>query len=131
MRRRSAGRADDDPPGSRFDRAVYAVVRRIPRGRVATYSQVAAILGQPRAARAVGTALSRLPQMLTHSVPWQRVINARGRLSDRGDILRPEIQRKLLEAERVEFSPTGEVDLQRFRWMEPRRERPSRTRAEL
>ena len=57
------------PAPPKFARAVYALVRRVPRGRVVTYGQVAAILGHPRAARAVGTALANLPAPLKHIVP--------------------------------------------------------------
>jgi len=109
----------------KFARAVYAVVRDIPRGTVVTYGQVAAILGQPRAARAVGTALSHLPRALARVVPWQRVINAGGRISIRGDVLRPDLQRQLLELEGIRFRG-GRIDLQAYRWNGPRRERPVR-----
>ena len=67
-----------------FHRAVFRLVRQIPRGRVVTYGQVAAILGHPRAARAVGTALRMLPPMLVRVVPWQRVLNSAGHISYRG-----------------------------------------------
>src|SRR5574341_2316344 len=69
-----------------FHRAVYRVVRKVPRGKVVTYGQVAAILGHPRAARAVGQALRMLPPALGHIVPWQRVINSAGGISHRGDV---------------------------------------------
>ncbi len=124
-RRRAAA-----PEVPTFARAVYTVVRGIPRGKVATYGQVAAIIGQPRAARAVGTALARLPKPLGTLVPWQRVINAAGRISHRGDVLRPDLQRHLLEMEGVLFRG-GAVDLRRFRWVGPKRERRVRTRVEL
>jgi methylated-DNA-protein-cysteine methyltransferase-like protein len=104
-----------------FARAVYALVRQIPRGRVATYGQVAAILGHPRAARAVGTALSRLPNHLARIVPWQRVINAGGGISCRGDLHRPDLQRELLELEGVRFRG-AHTDLDTFRWKGPSRE---------
>lgn len=58
---------------------MHALVRRIPRGRVATYGQLATLLGRPRAARAVGGALRRCPAGL----PWHRVVNARGGISRR------------------------------------------------
>ena len=116
------------PP--KFARAVYALVRGIPRGRVATYGQVAAILGHPRAARAVGTALANLPKPLARIVPWQRVINASGRVSIRGDLQRPDLQRQLLELEGVRFR-RDQIDLEQFRWPGPRRERRVRTRVEL
>jgi methylated-DNA-protein-cysteine methyltransferase-like protein len=115
----------------KFARAVYTAVRRIPPGRVVTYGQVAAMLGHPRAARAVGTALSRLPRNLSRVVPWQRVINAAGRISHKGDLFRPELQRTLLEKEGIEFSASGQVALKKYRWSGPARERRVRTKVEL
>lgn len=104
-----------------FHRLVYRLVRKVPRGKVVTYGQVAAILDQPRAARAVGQALRMLPPGLVNVVPWQRVINASGRISVRGDLHRPDRQRELLEAEGVRFSRSGVVDLKRARWSGPPR----------
>jgi methylated-DNA-protein-cysteine methyltransferase-like protein len=109
---------------------VYALVRRIPRGRVATYGQVASILGHPRAARAVGTALAHLSPPLVRVVPWQRVINAAGRISLRGSVTRPDLQRELLEIEGVRFRGDT-VDLSRYRWTGPRRERPVKMHVEV
>jgi methylated-DNA-protein-cysteine methyltransferase-like protein len=106
----------------KFARAVYALVRQVPHGRVVTYGQVAAILGHPRAARAVGTALANLPEPLVRLVPWQRVINAAGGISCRGDVHRPDQQREMLEMEGVPVRG-GRVDLGRYRWPGPRRER--------
>ncbi|HEU5169115.1 MAG TPA: MGMT family protein [Gemmatimonadales bacterium] len=93
---------------------IYAVVRRIPRGRVATYGQVATLAGLGGHARQVGYALSALNAGTT--VPWHRVINARGELSRRalpGDELR---QRMLLEREGVRFDARGRVALPRVQW---------------
>ena len=81
---------------------VYALVRQIPRGRVATYGQVAAMLGVPRGARAVGWALRALPEAQAARVPWHRVVGAGGRISPRGGP-GPEIQRRRLRAEGVTF----------------------------
>ena len=90
-----------------IDRArIYAVVRAIPRGTVATYGQVAERAGYPGHARQVGYALHALPPGTT--VPWHRVINARGEVSARadGEVL---TQRLLLEREGVRFDARGRV----------------------
>lgn len=96
---------------SGFFRRVYGVVRRIPAGRVATYGQVAALAGTPRAARAVGWALRALDAAAAARVPWHRVVNAAGAISPRPG-LSPEIQRRRLRAEGVRFV-RGHVDLGR------------------
>lgn len=98
-----------------FDQ-VYALVRCIPRGKVASYGQIAALLGHPRAARTVGWALASLPAELDEVVPWQRVINARGQVSIRNLRHAAEEQRRLLEAEGVEFDVHETVDWRRFGW---------------
>src|SRR5262250_2627694 len=92
---RDSASADDRGQLPPFYRLVYRLVRRVPRGKVVTYGQVAAILGQPRAARAVGMALGALRGPLLHLVPWHRVINAAGRCSHR-DGLSASTQRELL-----------------------------------
>jgi len=96
----------------------YAVVRRIPRGRVATYGQVALLAGRPRAARHVGYAMAAL-RGARHRVPWQRVMGARPRGLAVVSILDPmgaATQRLLLEREGVRFDERGRVDLARFGW---------------
>jgi len=98
-----------------FDR-VYAVVRMIPAGKVASYGQIAALLGHPRAARTVGWALNALRDNDIDDVPWQRVINSQGRISISRADLGAELQQALLEEEGVEFDPRGYVDLKRFGW---------------
>jgi len=92
---------------------IYAVVRRIPRGRVATYGQVAEVAGLPGQARQVGWALHALRSGTR--VPWQRVVNARGALSPRASGHEHE-QRLLLEREGVRFEAGGRIDLERDRW---------------
>ncbi len=104
-------------PRSETYRRIYAVVRAIPEGRVATYGQVAALAGLPGHARQVGYALHALrgdgPE---DDVPWQRVINAHGEVSRRSDPGPEPLQRAMLEAEGVVFNERGRVDLRRFRW---------------
>ena len=92
---------------------IYEVVRAIPNGRVATYGQVAALAGLPGHARQVGYALHALRD---DDVPWHRVINARGEVSQRSDPGPEPLQRAMLEAEGVAFDDRGRVDLRRFRW---------------
>jgi methylated-DNA-protein-cysteine methyltransferase related protein len=91
---------------------IHKVVARIPRGRVATYGQIARLAGLGRQARLVGYAMHALPAGTR--VPWQRVINAQGAISLPGkSAIR---QRKLLEREGVRFDARGRVDLDRFLW---------------
>ena len=98
-----------------FYEAVYRVVRKIPKGRVMTYGQIATILGTPRAARAVGYAMRACPAQ----IPWPRVINAKGEISARSQVERPIIQKMLLESEGVHFDSSEACNLKRLRW-EPR-----------
>ena len=93
---------------------IYDAVRRIPRGRVATYGGIAAVAGMEGQARQVGYALHDLPP--DSGVPWHRVINAKGEISARSRGDSHELQRMLLEAEGVELDPAGRIDLKRFRW---------------
>jgi len=95
-------------------RAVWRIVARIPRGRVATYGQVAALAGLPGHARQVGYALAALPD--GSAVPWQRVVNARGEVSARRDFDGAPRQRLRLVEEGVVFGADGRIDLRRFGW---------------
>jgi methylated-DNA-protein-cysteine methyltransferase-like protein len=100
--------------GSKRER-ILAVVRRVPRGRVATYGQVARLAGLNGHARLVGYALSALEE--GSRVPWHRVVNARGRISIRGDGGHMAVvQRLLLGRERVRFDTGQAIDLDVFRW---------------
>ena len=101
-------------PGAGGRDGIYDVVRRIPRGRVATYGQIARLAGMPGHARQVGYALNDLPA--GSPVPWHRVINAAGRVSGRAEPLDEQIQRRLLECEKVAFDGRGRVALSRFLW---------------
>ena len=88
---------------------------RIPRGRVATYGQVARLASLPGHARLVGYALAALDER--SRIPWHRVVNARGRISLRSDDSPAGIlQRLRLERERVAFDAEGRIRLERYRW---------------
>jgi methylated-DNA-protein-cysteine methyltransferase-like protein len=101
--------------GSAYAR-IYAVVRHIPRGRVATYGQVAELADLPGHARQVGYALHALPDDEADSVPWQRVVNAQGEVSLRAEPGMEGLQRTILETEGVDFDARGRIDLARFGW---------------
>ena len=105
------------PHGEEAVAAICAVIRRIPKGWVATYGQVAAMAGLPRRARLVGYVLQHLGPAT--KIPWHRVVNAKGEVSyspsrNGGDAL----QRRLLEKEGVEFDDNNRFNLERFRWLD-------------
>jgi methylated-DNA-protein-cysteine methyltransferase-like protein len=101
-------------------------VNRIPKGRVATYGQVAGLAGIPGQARRVGYALSALGQ--GRRVAWHRVVNARGEISPRAEPGFAELQRAMLEAEGVAFGSDGRIAFARFAW-QPRAPAAPRVRA--
>ncbi len=91
-----------------FHARVYAVVRKVPKGRVTTYGDVAGALGAREVARHVGWALAALREEKP-SIPWHRVINAAGKISYRGDFVRGSEQERLLTAEGVTLDERGKV----------------------
>jgi methylated-DNA-protein-cysteine methyltransferase-like protein len=106
--------ADDIAGKTKLYPRIYETVRRIPRGRVATYGQIAGLAGIPGHARQVGYALHRLRE--GSGVPWHRVINRTGRIALVSDPSGGALQRGLLEAEGVIFDESGAIDLARFQW---------------
>jgi methylated-DNA-protein-cysteine methyltransferase-like protein len=105
------------PQGDEAVAAICAVVRRIPKGWVATYGQVAAMAGLPRRARLVGHVLQNLDPAT--KIPWHRVVNAKGEVSyalsrNGSDVF----QQRLLEKEGIEFDDRNRFNLERFRWLD-------------
>jgi methylated-DNA-protein-cysteine methyltransferase-like protein len=92
---------------------IYAVIRRIPRGKVATYGQIARLAGIGSHARLAGYALHALTP--EKKVPWHRVVGAGGKISLGGEGYNT--QRKILESEGVEFDQKGKIPLKRFGWV--------------
>lgn len=92
---------------------VYAIVAKIPQGKVSTYGQIAALLGNPHAARFVGYALSACKDA---RIPCHRVVDAKGQTKSAFDILFPDFQRFLLEKEKVPFRKDGTIDLNACLW---------------
>ena len=109
--------AKDQP---NFYEQVYAVVRRIPAGKVTSYGRVAEMLGRPHAARAVGYSLSALKdrrgQEAYANIPWQRVINSQGRISIVNRDHGPNQQAELLRAEGVQVNDDLRVDFGQYLW---------------
>ena len=97
-----------------FFENVYEAVQLIPRGKVATYGQIARMIGAPRSSRAVGYALHANPR--PGVIPCHRVVNREGRLAPAFAFGGPEIQAQLLESEGVEVSEDFTVDLEKYLW---------------
>lgn len=101
-------------PDLNFKERVVELVRFIPRGKVVSYGQIAACMGQPRAARQVGWALRATGGT---DLPWWRVINNAGKISIKGNWENtPQIQRQLLEADGVKVSDNLEVEMAKYRY---------------
>lgn len=97
-----------------FFKNVYEAVQLIPRGKVATYGQIARMIGAPRSSRAVGYALHANPR--PGVIPCHRVVNREGRLAPAFAFGGPEIQAQLLESEGVEAGEDFIVDLEKYLW---------------
>jgi methylated-DNA-protein-cysteine methyltransferase-like protein len=95
-----------------FYQQVYELVKQVPKGRVVTYGQIAAALGNVRRSRLVGYAMRACPD----DVPWHRVVNAQGRLSTRAIHGSYNPQRARLEEEGVQFDADGRIDLRVYGW---------------
>lgn len=93
---------------------IYQAVALVPAGAVASYGDIATVVGDGCDARTVGYALNELPKAHAIAIPWQRVISATGGISTRGPR-----QRHLLEAEGVVFDARDRVEMARFRWAGP------------
>ena len=99
---------------NRFYNKVYETVRRIPKGKVATYGQIAALCGAPKASRVVGSALHRNPEPV--SIPCHRVVNRFGGLAPAFAFGGQQVQKSLLESEGVKVSEQFSVDLSEYLW---------------
>jgi methylated-DNA-protein-cysteine methyltransferase-like protein len=93
---------------------IYAVVRQIPPGKVASYGQIAGIVGGCTP-RMVGYAMAATPD--GSDIPWQRVINAQGKISPHGYGFGSAMQRALLEEEGVKFDANDRIDFKQFGWL--------------
>lgn len=109
--------ANSIPERKNFFDSVYEIVKKIPKGKVTTYGHIALMLGKPRAARVVGYALNALQKNSQAEIPWQRVINAKGQISFKGEVIRADLQKKLLEKEMIVFDKnTDQIDFKLYGW---------------
>lgn len=109
------------PDRQQYNERVWALVRKVPAGKVTTYGRIAELVGPPddvdvlayraHGARWVGRAMADCPE----DIPWQRVINAQGKISMRSGS-GPRRQRALLEAEGIEFSAADRINLKKYEW---------------
>jgi methylated-DNA-protein-cysteine methyltransferase-like protein len=113
-------------PDQFYRERVYEIVRRIPRGRVMTYGQIAYILGKGYTPRTVGFVMHSANES---KIPWQRVINSQGRCSTGRIVLPSDMQQRLLQREGVKFDASGRCDLQAFLW-HPEQETTARVKAD-
>jgi methylated-DNA-protein-cysteine methyltransferase related protein len=118
--RRQVTRATAERRNGLFAR-IYTVVRRVPRGRVASYGLIARLVGPACGARTVGYALAATPD--GSNLPWQRIVNREGRISLPGAA--GAVQRARLEAEGVTFDARGRIDMARFGWSGLGKRRPA------
>ena len=97
-----------------FNRRIYELAALIPRGKVATYGQLAFMAGYPRGARMAGRAMKNTPKDL--DIPCHRVVNSSGEMAPTYVFESRARQRAMLEAEGVAFRPNGKIDMKRCKW---------------
>ena len=97
-----------------FFNSVYKIVAEIPEGKVATYGQIAAMLGQPRSARVVGWAMKAAPEHL--HLPCHRVVNRLGEMSPNYAFGSEDVQRGMLSSEGITFKEDGCIDMKKHLW---------------
>lgn len=109
-----------------FSEAVMKIVKKIPRGKVATYSQVARLAGKPHAARGVGWILNSCAEK--YKLPWQRVLNVRGKISFSSKTKEFHEQKLLLEKEGIRIDASGSLSLEKYQWKKDISERKTSPR---
>lgn len=109
---------------SPFTKKVLENIKKIPRGKVATYKQIAVLSGKPQGSRGVAWILHS--SSVVHKLPWHRVLNSQGRISFEKGSHNFRQQKRLLEREGVELSSDGELDLKEFQWPKRPRQRKAK-----
>jgi methylated-DNA-protein-cysteine methyltransferase-like protein len=119
----SQNKSSTKPPDRKYRERVYKIVRRIPRGKVMTYGQIAYMLGEGYTPRTVGFVMHGANEQET---PWHRVINSQGRCSTARVVLPSDKQQRMLESEGVEFDDSGRCDLEIYLWQPGKRQNTSK-----
>lgn len=102
-----------------FYQKVYKLTDMIPKGKVATYGQIAALAGSPRSARVVGYALHIMPPEMYNKIPWQRVINRHGMISTTCEEHSADLQAQLIRKEKIKVTKKDGsyyIDLSKYLW---------------
>jgi methylated-DNA-protein-cysteine methyltransferase-like protein len=105
--------AETKPIGE-FSKQVIAMIQKVPKGKVATYKQIAALAGKPHAVRAIAWILHSSSK--AHKLPWQRILNAQGKISFPASSPLHKKQKSLLQKEGIRFSDNGRIDLAKYQW---------------
>jgi methylated-DNA-protein-cysteine methyltransferase-like protein len=110
-----------------FTKKVMAIVKKIPRGKIASYKQIAELAGKPQGARGVGWILNACGR--PYKLPWQRVVNSKGKISFPKHTKEYREQKKLLSQEKVKFSPNDAIAFEVYGWNKKSRKakRPANT----
>ncbi len=108
---------------SAFSVSVLAWVKKIPKGQVATYGQIARLAGKPHGARGVGWILNACAE--SHELPWQRVLNSQGKISFAAKTKEHAEQKRLLSREGVKFNDRSSLDLGIYQWKREPKLRPA------
>jgi len=99
---------------SAFSKKVIELIRQVPKGKIATYGQIAKLAGKPQGSRGVSWILNSSSK--TYKLPWQRILGASGKISFPEGSAEYKKQKKLLVSEGIEFDDKGFIDLARFQW---------------
>jgi methylated-DNA-protein-cysteine methyltransferase-like protein len=130
MSRPSLSRNKTEIKMTDFTKKVLALVKQIPMGKVASYGQIAALAGKPGGARGVGWILNSCAK--AYGLPWQRVINSKGKISFDSRTKEFHEQRRLLLKEKIHFSADDTIPFDLYGWKKkPRQAKPDKNKPQL
>ncbi|MEK2647049.1 MGMT family protein [Bdellovibrio sp. BCCA] len=110
-----------------FSKKVISFIKKIPKGKVATYGQIAKLAGKPQGSRGVAWILHSCSE--SHDLPWQRVLNSKGKISFPPSTSSYVKQKRLLVKEGIEFGEQDQIDLKKFQWRKKVEAKKTNTRS--